>query len=77
MPMLDDEEFRQVISFKDKGAGQDVRDQMFGAVLAEYERITGFHETNPTAIYHHPLSIDGHSARKMCGSPMHPVGQPA
>ena len=88
MPMPDDEEFRQVVSFKDKGAGQNVWDRMFGAVLREYERITGIHETNSYAIYHHHLSIDrppcsrcGKPLRtpraKMCGSGMLPVKQPA
>src|SRR6266850_2535028 len=88
MQMPDDEEFRQVVSFKDKGPGQYVRDRMFGAVLREYERITGFHETNPNAIYHHHLSIYGPPCSscgkplripraRMCGSCMHPVKQPA
>jgi hypothetical protein len=84
MPMLDDEEFRQVLSFWDKGAGATDRERKFGAMMREYERITGFHETNPNAIYHHHVSIYGPPCSKcgkplrtprakLCGSCMHPV----
>lgn len=87
-PMLNDEEFRQVMSFNDKGAGENVLERAFSAVLREYERITGFHETNPMAVYHHLLSMYGPPCSKcekplrtprakLCGSCMHPVGQPA
>jgi hypothetical protein len=54
--------------------------------LAEYERITGFHETNANAIYHHGLSDYGPpctSCRKplrtpkakLCGHCMRPVNR--
>lgn len=81
MPMLSEKEFEQVTSLRQRGA--DLRDS-FGPVLAEYERITGFKETNPNAIYHHRLSLYGPPCEfcrkplrtpqaKLCGSCMKPV----
>ena len=40
-----------------KGEGEILRERMFSALLRKYERVTGFHETNPNAIYHHKLSL--------------------
>jgi hypothetical protein len=37
--------------------------------LAEYEKISGFHETNPNALYHHRLSIYGPPCH-VCGKPL-------
>jgi CheY-like chemotaxis protein len=76
MPMLDDEEFEQVVSRSSAG-------DPFSGMLAEYERITGYGETNPNAIYHHRLSLYGppcHSCEKplrtpqakLCGACMTP-----
>ena len=57
--MLDDNEFKLVSSLFNTGTEGGTTDRMFGPALHEYERITGFHETNPTALYHHVLSIYG------------------
>jgi hypothetical protein len=67
--MLDDDEFRRVSSLIYTGVEGDRREQMFGPVLREYERITGFCETNPNAIYHHVLSKYGPPCLK-CGKPL-------
>jgi hypothetical protein len=56
----------------------------WGAALREYERITGFHETNPMALYHHQVGMYGPPCEfcgkplrtpdaKMCGACMRPV----
>lgn len=44
-----------------KGFGQ--------AALVAYERITGFKETNPNALFHHRLSMYGPPCRT-CGKPL-------
>jgi len=67
--MLDDEEFKRVSSFRKTGSWNDHRESMFGPVLGEYERITGFRETNPNAIYDHVLSMYGPPCAK-CGKPL-------
>ena len=59
--MLDDGEFRRALSWKGTGTGE-LREREFGPVLEEYERITGFHETNINAFYHHLVSLYGHPA---------------
>ena len=38
-------------------------------VLQEYERLTGFHETNINAIYHHVASLYGPPC-SCCGKPL-------
>jgi hypothetical protein len=67
--MLDDEEFERVSSLLNTGPRGDYKEEMFGPLLREYERITGFAETNPNAIYHHVLSMYGPPCKK-CGKPM-------
>ena len=64
--MLDDEEFQSIMY---KGEGETLRERMFSALLGEYERVTGFHETNPNAIYHHKLSLYGPACSKR-GKPL-------
>jgi hypothetical protein len=61
-PMLDDDEYKLVTSkHETKGTGgkAEIRERFFGPVLREYERITGFREMNPNAVYHHRLSLYG------------------
>jgi hypothetical protein len=68
--MLDDEEFERVSFLRNKmGSRSDQAESMFGPVLCEYQRITGFRETNPNAIYHHVLSMYGPPCAK-CGKPL-------
>ena len=57
VPMLDEDEFKRVSSLRNTGTQGDVRERMFGPALREYQRITGFCEENPNAIYHHVLSM--------------------
>ena len=82
--MLDEDEWSRVTSLLNKGPAGETREQMFGPLLREYERITGMHETNPNAVYHHRLSTYGPPCAKcgkplrtcrakLCGSCMHPV----
>jgi hypothetical protein len=55
-----------------------------GGMLREYERITGYPETQPTALYHHQTALYGPPCHgcgkplrtpraKLCGSCMRPV----
>lgn len=44
----------------------EARERVSDQACAVYERLTGFHETNPNAIYHHRLSIFGPPCRR-CG----------
>jgi hypothetical protein len=67
--MLDDDEFKRVSALFNRGTEGDARERMFGPLLREYERITGVHETNPNAIYHHVLSMYG-SPCTNCGKPL-------
>jgi hypothetical protein len=90
MPMLDDDEFRQVMALLPKGK-PDIRTRedyhaMFAPMLAEYERITGFRVTNPNPVFHHFLALYGPPCQycgkplrtrhaKLCGSCMKPVAR--
>jgi hypothetical protein len=66
--MLDDDEFRHALSFRGTGQG-DLQERQFGPVLAEYERITGYRETNINAFYHHLTSLYGPPCSR-CGKPL-------
>lgn len=67
--MLDNEEFKRVASFYAKGPEGDIQTRLFGAVVQGYERITGFRESNPNAIYHHCIALYGPACR-YCGRPL-------
>lgn len=69
IPMLDDEEFNRAMALRGTGRGDDLRDREFASVLREYELITGFHETNINAVYHHKASLYGPPCRN-CGKPL-------
>lgn len=66
MPMLDDIEYREVMSVRDTVSGAKSVREKFAPMLAAYERVTGFHETNPNAVFHHRLSQYGPPCRS-CG----------
>jgi hypothetical protein len=62
VPMLDEEEYKLVTSRHGTKAGdskEEIRERFFGPLPREYERVTGFRETNPNAGYHHRLSLYG------------------
>ena len=56
--MLNEDEFERAMSLRGTGIG-DVRERIYGLVLAEYVRITGFRETNINAVFHHRSSLHG------------------
>ena len=48
----------------------DARDQAFGrSALDKYRELTGFHETNINALWHHHVSLYGPPCAK-CGKPL-------
>jgi hypothetical protein len=67
--MLDEDEFRLVMSFRGHWQRRYFREREFGPVLQEYERITGFQEVNPNAVWHHRLSLYGPPCLN-CGKPL-------
>ena len=56
---------------KDHGVGlPEAKQHGYGlAALRLYRELTGFHETNPDAIWHHRLSLYGPPC-KVCGKPL-------
>jgi len=83
MPMLDEEEFaiifalyrdglrlhKQVEELHDHPRRGSTIEELYKPCLDEYERRTGFRETNPAAIMHHRLSRYGRLCRG-CGKPL-------
>lgn len=67
VPMLDSVEFSEVPSKQDL-TKRNFKER-FANSLAEYERITGFKETNLNALYHHELSLYGPPCKR-CGKPL-------
>jgi hypothetical protein len=57
--MLDDDEWGRVSALFHKGTEGNVIERMYAPALGEYERITGFHETNPNVLWDHVLSKYG------------------
>lgn len=47
----------------------EARERVSDLACAAYERLTGYRETNPNAIYHHRLSIYGPPCGR-CGRPL-------
>jgi hypothetical protein len=83
MPMVDDAEFAEVTALNPH---ERLKDPL-AYVLKEYERVTGFKETNPNAVLHHKISLYGPPCKKcgrplrtpqakLCGSCMMPAGEP-
>jgi hypothetical protein len=85
IPMFDDGEWHNIAQSTSVREANSIpkRDD---AMLAEYNRITGFGETNPNTVYHHRLSLYGpackHCAKplrtpkaKICGACLTPVAQ--
>ncbi len=84
MPMLDEAEWT-LVNEQLKAALQSIKsyrqehgvaldavpnyEQRFAIALRLYEDLTGFHETNPNALYHHRLSLYGPPC-KACGKPL-------
>lgn len=86
MPMLDEEEFSRVTSLRNRSGNRFK--EMFSTMLEEYERVTGYRETNGNAVFHHRLAMYGPPCSrcgkplrtpraKLCGSCMAPVGSEA
>src|ERR1700674_2068523 len=67
VPMLDSVEFSEVLSKQDL-TKRNFKER-FANSLAEYEKITGFKETNLNALYHHELSLYGPPCKR-CGKPL-------
>src|SRR6266851_689664 len=69
MPMLDEAEFGLFASKRGAPDEGNSGSDQYGAALAEYERITGYRETNFAAIWHHRLALYGPPC-KSCGKPL-------
>lgn len=80
VPMLDDEEFARVAdlyraAFLPRSAAEAPSakprsiEERFRPMREEYERLTGFHETNANAVMHHRLSQYGPPCAH-CGKPL-------
>jgi len=81
--MLDEQEYAEVASLFTQGTqavkeyrtktGAPLRSvplaECYAAMLARYEAITGFKETNPNAVMHHRLSLYGPACTR-CGRPL-------
>jgi hypothetical protein len=67
VPMLDDEEFAQVVSKQNRD--EHTTKARSAPFLDEYERITGFREANINAVWHHQISLYGPPC-KSCGKPL-------
>ena len=72
LPMLDEAEYERVTATHGPKSGPNragIIESFHGPVLREFERITGFPETNPNAVYHHRLSLYGPPCAA-CGKPL-------
>ena len=66
MPMLDEPEWAELAAHYDRSGGPRER---LATLLEEFERLTGFHETNPNAVWHHRIRLYG-PACTACGKPL-------
>jgi hypothetical protein len=69
VPMLEDDEYASVVRLIGTASQEAIRERRFAPMLSEYERITGFKETNPNAVFHHQLSLYG-APCLTCGKPL-------
>lgn len=83
MPMLDEAEFavvfglyrdalrlhKQVVGQVEQPRRGSTLQEIYKPCLDEYERLTGFFESNPNAVLHHRLSLYGPPCRA-CGKPL-------
>jgi len=81
LPMLDEDEWRRVEpllsmdikrikAYREHGASLEEAARMARLEgCTEYERITGFHEENPNAIWHHRVALYGPPCA-YCGKPL-------
>ena len=83
IPMLDEEEWQQVAQSLGEGDHSRKRfrkkhglpleavspEDHFLPALRAYERITGFAETNPSALFHHRIALYGPPCHA-CGKPL-------
>jgi hypothetical protein len=69
-PMLDEDEFGTVSKlYTEAFSGSGTIEARFTPMLDAYERLTGWHETNPAAVMHHRLSQYGPPCHS-CGKPL-------
>ena len=63
LPMLDDQEFTRIRRVAHEAyeqlSGPAAKVSVFRTMLDEYNRLTGFGETNINAVWHHRISIYG------------------
>jgi hypothetical protein len=83
MPMLDEQEYAEIARLHRNGieSVKDYRNRTgaplesvsmqdhYATMLARYEEITGYKETNPNAVKHHRLSLYGPPCAS-CGKPL-------
>lgn len=73
MPMLDEAEFDLVAATWSQCAQVFPRKaplrEMFDPALDEYEKLTGYRETNPNALWHHRIALYGPPCSR-CGKPL-------
>ena len=81
--MLDEQDYAEIATLYRTGAASVKRyreateaplkstplREIFDPMLSRYEALTGFKETNPSAVMHHRLSLYGPPCRR-CGKPL-------
>ncbi|QDV80107.1 hypothetical protein K2D_37310 [Planctomycetes bacterium K2D] len=59
MPMLDEEEWARVHPVTGYTRREGSSTEPYAQMLEHYKEITGFHETNINAVFHHRISLYG------------------